>query len=186
MITLEYAMLRYYDTDGVLAYAKTTATAPLICPTEHKWNGGTPLPLDTYHGSCYCGNDKYCMCTPSLAIDAIIEVKNHRKNRLSVVTTTPITTATTTAGIPTAVVAPVVTSLPPPIVAAGVPAVPSVPSGPIGAAGLSSSAAVAGKVASSLLTSSSGRLHLPLFYLILGCFCSTRMSCSINTHDIYF
>ena len=25
-------------------------------------------------GSCYCGEDKYCMCTPSLAIDAIIEV----------------------------------------------------------------------------------------------------------------
>ena len=25
-------------------------------------------------GSCWCGSDAYCMCTPSLAIDAIIEV----------------------------------------------------------------------------------------------------------------
>lgn len=30
---------------------------------------------DTYQGSCYCGADKYCLCTPSLAIDAIIEVQ---------------------------------------------------------------------------------------------------------------
>ena len=33
-------------------------------------------------GSCYCGEDNYCMCTPSLAIDAIIEI--HHKNKLSV------------------------------------------------------------------------------------------------------
>lgn len=25
-------------------------------------------------GSCWCGSDQYCMCTPSLAIDAVIEV----------------------------------------------------------------------------------------------------------------
>lgn len=31
-----------------------------------------------FPGSCYCGGDKYCMCTPSLAIDAIIEVHSSR------------------------------------------------------------------------------------------------------------
>ena len=41
---------------GTMDFAKTTQTA---CVVEHKWNGGSPL--DTYHGSCYCGNDKYCM-----------------------------------------------------------------------------------------------------------------------------
>jgi len=38
------------------------------------WHGGSPL--DTFGGSCYCGKDQYCMCTPSLAIDAIIEITN--------------------------------------------------------------------------------------------------------------
>ena len=38
------------------------------------WHGGSPL--DSFGGSCYCGKDTYCMCTPSLAIDAIIEVKS--------------------------------------------------------------------------------------------------------------
>jgi len=38
-----------------------------------KWHGGSPT--DLFKGSCYCGDeDKYCMCTPSLAIDAIIEI----------------------------------------------------------------------------------------------------------------
>ena len=43
-----------------------------VCP--YKWNGGSPTSL--LEGSCWCGKDKYCMCTPSLAIDAIIEVTN--------------------------------------------------------------------------------------------------------------
>lgn len=38
------------------------------CP--YVWHGGSP----THKGSCWCGaEDHYCMCTPSLAIDAIIE-----------------------------------------------------------------------------------------------------------------
>lgn len=41
----------------------------LSCP--YKWNGGSPH----FQGSCWCGWDGYCMCTPSLAIDAIIEVQ---------------------------------------------------------------------------------------------------------------
>lgn len=35
------------------------------------WHGGSP----SHDGSCWCGWDKYCLCTPSLAIDAIIEVQ---------------------------------------------------------------------------------------------------------------
>lgn len=27
-------------------------------------------------GSCWCGADRYCMCTPSLAIDTVIEMVN--------------------------------------------------------------------------------------------------------------
>ena len=33
-----------------------------------------------FSGSCYCGEDKYCMCTPSLAIDAIIEIHHNNDN----------------------------------------------------------------------------------------------------------
>ena len=40
------------------------------CP--YKWNGGSPG--GEIKGSCWCGLDSYCMCTPSLAIDAILEV----------------------------------------------------------------------------------------------------------------
>jgi hypothetical protein len=29
-------------------------------------------------GSCFCGVDSYCMCTPSLAIDCIIEYRQDR------------------------------------------------------------------------------------------------------------
>lgn len=39
------------------------------CP--YKWAGGSPA---FNKGSCWCGEDKYCMCTPSLAIDVLIEV----------------------------------------------------------------------------------------------------------------
>ena len=38
---------------------------------ETTWHGGHPE--DSHAGSCWCGNtDKYCMCTPNLAIDLII------------------------------------------------------------------------------------------------------------------
>ena len=40
------------------------------CPV--KWAGG--YPSQKHKGSCWCGVDGYCLCTPSLAIDAIIEV----------------------------------------------------------------------------------------------------------------
>lgn len=42
-------------------------------PCPYKWHGGSPT--DSHPGSCWCGNDTYCLCTPSLAIDAIIELQ---------------------------------------------------------------------------------------------------------------
>lgn len=39
------------------------------CP--YVWHGGSPS--QQHIGSCWCGVDSYCMCTPSLAIDVIIE-----------------------------------------------------------------------------------------------------------------
>lgn len=44
------------------------------CP--YVWHGGSPT--DSHPGSCWCGADSYCMCTPSLAIDCIIEVGNEK------------------------------------------------------------------------------------------------------------
>lgn len=41
------------------------------CPYE--WHGGSPT--QSHVGSCWCGSDSYCMCTPSLAIDCIIEYR---------------------------------------------------------------------------------------------------------------
>jgi len=49
--------------------ATTTPSAPPGCP--YVWNGGAPS--DAPVGSCWCGQDNYCMCTPSLAIDLVIE-----------------------------------------------------------------------------------------------------------------
>mmetsp|Transcript_39384 Transcript_39384/g.106329 ORF Transcript_39384/g.106329 Transcript_39384/m.106329 type:complete len:238 (+) Transcript_39384:26-739(+) len=46
-----------------------TPSAPPGCP--YVWNGGAPS--DAPVGSCWCGQDNYCMCTPSLAIDLVIE-----------------------------------------------------------------------------------------------------------------
>ena len=38
--------------------------------TATVWHGGHPE--EDRSGSCWCGEDKYCMCTPNLAIDLII------------------------------------------------------------------------------------------------------------------
>jgi 8-oxo-dGTP diphosphatase len=42
------------------------------CP--YVWHGGSPT--GSHRGSCWCGADSYCMCTPSLAIDCIIEYQS--------------------------------------------------------------------------------------------------------------
>eukprot|EP00752_Nemacystus_decipiens_P005156 g4679.t1 len=44
---------------------------PGDCPK--RWAGGSSK---THEGSCWCGWDGYCMCTPSLAIDTVVEVSS--------------------------------------------------------------------------------------------------------------
>jgi hypothetical protein len=45
-----------------------------------KFAGGSPTGFP--RGSCWCGPDEYCMCTPSLAIDLVIQVvDNDSKNQ---------------------------------------------------------------------------------------------------------
>ncbi len=41
-----------------------------LTETATVWHGGHPS--EDKYGSCWCGEDKYCMCTPNLAIDLII------------------------------------------------------------------------------------------------------------------
>lgn len=51
-------------------YASTMYQFVFQPPCPYKWHGGSPL----HAGSCWCGqNDSYCMCTPSLAVEGIIE-----------------------------------------------------------------------------------------------------------------
>jgi len=40
---------------------------------ERVWHGGHPA--ENRPGSCWCGGDSYCMCTPSLAIDIVLYSK---------------------------------------------------------------------------------------------------------------
>jgi 8-oxo-dGTP diphosphatase len=49
------------------------------CP--YLWHGGSP----DFKGSCWCGNDKYCMCTPSLAIEVIIETFQNNDFKIVVI-----------------------------------------------------------------------------------------------------
>lgn len=62
----------------ILRFLLDTDSALLLSPINNMngncpftWHGGSPK-FNT--GSCWCGEDGYCMCTPSLAIDVIIEV----------------------------------------------------------------------------------------------------------------
>lgn len=43
--------------------------------TEHKWHGGHPA--QDQPGSCWCGGDTYCMCTPSVAVDIVMYSKTN-------------------------------------------------------------------------------------------------------------
>lgn len=54
------------------------------CPhgSERTWHGGHPA--EDRPGSCWCGGDEYCMCTPSLAIDIVLYSKNAAKDEYSV------------------------------------------------------------------------------------------------------
>lgn len=42
----------------------------LVRKIDAVWNGGHPM--GEKRGSCYCGPDDYCMCSPNVAIDLVI------------------------------------------------------------------------------------------------------------------
>mmetsp|Transcript_25607 Transcript_25607/g.48811 ORF Transcript_25607/g.48811 Transcript_25607/m.48811 type:complete len:306 (+) Transcript_25607:151-1068(+) len=48
------------------------ALVSAACPhgEERTWHGGHPV--EDRPGSCWCGADEYCMCTPSVAIDIVL------------------------------------------------------------------------------------------------------------------
>jgi hypothetical protein len=57
----------------ILMFLSVTDKSASMGPrhVERTWHGGHPT--DERAGSCWCGaEDKYCMCTPNLAIDLII------------------------------------------------------------------------------------------------------------------
>lgn len=49
------------------------ASVACIHGEEKIWHGGHPA--EDRPGSCWCGGDEYCMCTPSVAIDIVIYSK---------------------------------------------------------------------------------------------------------------
>lgn len=59
---------------GIAVWFVQSSNDNLKCP--YVWHGGSPT--DSHPGSCWCGADNYCMCTPSLAIDCIIEFGNEK------------------------------------------------------------------------------------------------------------
>ena len=42
----------------------------------HEFHGGSPNGFGAGLGSCQCGLDSYCVCSPSLAVDAVVEVNS--------------------------------------------------------------------------------------------------------------
>jgi 8-oxo-dGTP diphosphatase len=76
IITIAYLRSSFSSSTGSL-----TAIYPHAFKCPYKWHGGSP----THNGSCWCGFDDYCMCTPSLAIDAIIEVQHTNKVQIVLV-----------------------------------------------------------------------------------------------------
>lgn len=42
----------------------------------HEFHGGSPNGFGAGLGSCQCGLDRYCVCSPSLAVDAVVEVNS--------------------------------------------------------------------------------------------------------------
>ena len=46
------------------------------------WHGGHPV--SDRRGSCWCSNDEYCMCTPSVAIDIVLYSKSFNEDEYSV------------------------------------------------------------------------------------------------------
>lgn len=56
-----------------VSFITQSKVGPSVTGTERTWHGGHPE--QDRPGSCWCGGDNYCMCTPSLAIDIVVYSK---------------------------------------------------------------------------------------------------------------
>ena len=63
-----------------MLYTKRTNKLGNNCPhgEERTWHGGHPA--QDHSGSCWCGADEYCMCTPSVAIDIVLYQKRPKND----------------------------------------------------------------------------------------------------------
>lgn len=62
--------------DPVPIFVDQPGQTPTLVQQEMHWNGGHPLRGQT--GTCACNSEKYCLCSPSLAIDVVLAVgKDH-------------------------------------------------------------------------------------------------------------
>ncbi len=70
-LVLAFSLLYLFLVAEECTVRNSSSTSPQhLIETKTVWHGGHPL--DEKYGSCWCGEDKYCMCTPQLAIDLII------------------------------------------------------------------------------------------------------------------
>lgn len=54
------------------AYSSSSSSNNNLHWTDFTWHGGRPPNNKDRQGSCVCNDDKFCLCTPSLAIDLVI------------------------------------------------------------------------------------------------------------------
>ena len=70
-LVLAFSLLYLFLVAEECTLRNSSFTTPQhLTETKTVWHGGHPL--DEKYGSCWCGEDNYCMCTPNLAIDLII------------------------------------------------------------------------------------------------------------------
>jgi hypothetical protein len=61
---------------------KSASKSGCIVGKERTWHGGHPA--QDRPGSCWCGGDEYCMCTPSVAVDIVLYSRTDSKDGYSV------------------------------------------------------------------------------------------------------
>ncbi len=67
---------------SLMATPKSASKSGCIVGEERTWQGGHPA--QDRPGSCWCGGDEYCMCTPSLAVDIVLYSRTKSKDGYSV------------------------------------------------------------------------------------------------------
>ncbi len=67
---------------SLMASSKSASKSGCIVGEERTWHGGHPA--QDRPGSCWCGGDEYCMCTPSLAVDIVLYSRTESKDGYSV------------------------------------------------------------------------------------------------------